>query len=109
MRWGVVRGRLGRSCNPRSPSARQSGPSQAVRHRQGRHARKHVRTDLNDGVAWCPRDAEPAPGTACRIPHRLVCPGVDWSKPWSWLAAAREETDPAGAAPIQPATATQLW
>ncbi|MER7179116.1 DUF6083 domain-containing protein [Streptomyces hyaluromycini] len=44
-----------------------------------------------DGVAWCPGDAEPAPGATCRVPHRLVCPGVDWSKPWSWLAAVREE------------------
>ncbi|MEV7394598.1 DUF6083 domain-containing protein [Streptomyces sp. NPDC091215] len=43
-----------------------------------------------DGVAWCPGAAEPAPGATCRVPHRLVCPGADWSKPWSWLATVRE-------------------
>ncbi|MFE0674109.1 DUF6083 domain-containing protein [Streptomyces sp. NPDC058867] len=44
----------------------------------------------DDGVAWCPGDAEPTPGAKCRIPHRLVCPGLDWSQPWSWLGDVRE-------------------
>lgn len=44
-----------------------------------------------DGVAWCPGGAEPAPGATCRVPHRLVCPGIELPNPWSWLVAVREE------------------
>ncbi|MEU7340178.1 DUF6083 domain-containing protein [Streptomyces sp. NPDC007074] len=44
-----------------------------------------------DGFAWCPGDVEPAPGANCRIPHQLVCPGIDATNPWSWLVAVREE------------------
>ncbi|MGW0819638.1 DUF6083 domain-containing protein [Streptomyces viridiviolaceus] len=44
-----------------------------------------------DGVAWCPPGTEPAPGESCRVPHRLVCPGIDPPDPWSWLVAQRLE------------------
>ncbi|MEU5382021.1 DUF6083 domain-containing protein [Streptomyces sp. NPDC005968] len=46
-----------------------------------------------DGVAWNPWLAEPTPGALCRIPHRLVCPGLEPVKAWSWLTAAREENE----------------
>ncbi|MEV8321069.1 DUF6083 domain-containing protein [Streptomyces sp. NPDC059900] len=43
------------------------------------------------GMACWTRDAEPSPGAMCRIPHRLVCPGIELPNPWSWLASVRSE------------------
>lgn len=44
-----------------------------------------------NGVAWNAGDAEPAPGMACRIAHRLACPGLEPLDLWRWLTAMREE------------------
>ncbi|MEV2215565.1 DUF6083 domain-containing protein [Streptomyces sp. NPDC050997] len=44
-----------------------------------------------NGVAWNAGDAEPAPGMACRIAHRLACPGLEPMDLWRWLTAMREE------------------
>ncbi|WP_437015232.1 DUF6083 domain-containing protein [Streptomyces sp. enrichment culture] len=45
------------------------------------------------GRAWNGGLDEPPPGTACRIPHHLACPGLtlDEIRPWRWLDAVREE------------------
>ncbi|MDG9690108.1 DUF6083 domain-containing protein [Streptomyces sp. DH17] len=45
------------------------------------------------GNAWNGGLEEPPPGSTCRIPHQLACPGLslDELKPWRWLAAVREE------------------
>ncbi|MEV5013519.1 DUF6083 domain-containing protein [Streptomyces sp. NPDC053780] len=29
----------------------------------------------SDGIAWAPALDEPAPGTACRVPHLIACSG----------------------------------
>ncbi|WP_322500435.1 DUF6083 domain-containing protein [Streptomyces rochei] len=46
-----------------------------------------------DGRAWNGGLGEPPPGSACRVPHRLACPGLslDDIEPWRWLAAVRAE------------------
>ena len=36
----------------------------------------HRRYVDSDGTAWNSREDEPAPGAACRIPHRIACPGL---------------------------------
>ncbi|MFJ8025878.1 DUF6083 domain-containing protein [Streptomyces sp. NPDC096311] len=46
-----------------------------------------------DGVAWNPWLAEPTPGAVCRIPHRLVCPGLPEVNPWMWLTVMRGENE----------------
>ncbi|PAN03344.1 hypothetical protein CJI59_00130 [Streptomyces sp. Alain-F2R5] len=45
------------------------------------------------GNAWNGGLEEPPPGSTCRIPHQLACPGLslDELKPWRWLDAVREE------------------
>ncbi|MFJ8150552.1 DUF6083 domain-containing protein [Streptomyces sp. NPDC096048] len=45
------------------------------------------------GQAWNSGLEEPPPGTTCRVPHQLACPGLtlDEIKPWRWLDAVREE------------------
>ena len=47
----------------------------------------------SDGTAWNSREDEPAPGAACRIPHRIACPGLSLEETglWRWLAAVRAE------------------
>ncbi|ARP74578.1 hypothetical protein LK07_32440 [Streptomyces pluripotens] len=46
-----------------------------------------------NGVAWNGGFAEPPPGTSCRVPHLLACPGLtlDEIRPWRWLSAVRGE------------------
>ncbi|MET9515813.1 DUF6083 domain-containing protein [Streptomyces sp. NPDC002994] len=44
-----------------------------------------------DGVAWNLWDAEPIPGTVCRVVHRLVCPHLEPEDPWPWGTALRLE------------------
>lgn len=46
-----------------------------------------------DGVAWNTWLAEPTPGAQCRIPHHLVCPGLEPANPWAWLTAVRLENE----------------
>ncbi|MFG2924671.1 DUF6083 domain-containing protein [Streptomyces sp. NPDC048305] len=41
------------------------------------------------GTAMNLWDAEPLPGTRCRIPHRLACPGLVAEDVWPWLTALR--------------------
>ena len=45
-----------------------------------------------NGTAWNGGLDEPLPGTTCRIPHQLACPGLtlDEIQPWRWLTAVRE-------------------
>ncbi|WP_399880949.1 DUF6083 domain-containing protein [Streptomyces sp. BBFR51] len=45
------------------------------------------------GQAWNGGLDEPPPGTTCRVPHRLTCPGLtlDEIEPWRWVVAVREE------------------
>ncbi|CAL9337998.1 DUF6083 domain-containing protein [Streptomyces sp. enrichment culture] len=45
------------------------------------------------GQAWNGGLEEPPPGTTCRVPHQLACPGLslDEIRPWRWLDAWREE------------------
>ena len=66
----------------------------------------------SNGTAWNSREDEPEPGAACRVPHRIACPGPSPGEAglWRWLDAVREEnarragrkadgnTDPTGAA-----------
>jgi hypothetical protein len=44
-----------------------------------------------NGTAWNGGLDEPEPGTSCRIPHQLACPGLtlDEIQPWRWLTAVR--------------------
>ncbi|GAA1287311.1 hypothetical protein GCM10009646_88940 [Streptomyces aureus] len=45
-----------------------------------------------DGLAWNSGSYEPATGSACRINHKLVCPGLDaGERPtlWGWLDSLR--------------------
>ncbi|MFH9728971.1 DUF6083 domain-containing protein [Streptomyces sp. NPDC017260] len=53
----------------------------------------HRRHIDSGGRAWNGGLSEPPPGTMCRIPHQLACPGLslDETKPWRWLDAVREE------------------
>jgi len=46
-----------------------------------------------EGLACWLRAAEPPQGATCRIPHRLVCPGIELPNPWSWLVAVRGENE----------------
>lgn len=41
------------------------------------------------GRACWTQNEEPPPGATCRIPHRLVCPGIELPNPWSWLVVMR--------------------
>lgn len=41
------------------------------------------------GKACWTQNTEPPPGAMCRIPHRLVCPGIELPNPWSWLVVMR--------------------
>ncbi|MFI8949800.1 DUF6083 domain-containing protein [Streptomyces sp. NPDC053750] len=43
------------------------------------------------GQAWNGGLDEPTPGTTCRVPHQLACPGLtlDEIKPWRWLDEVR--------------------
>ncbi|WP_406163215.1 MULTISPECIES: DUF6083 domain-containing protein [unclassified Streptomyces] len=50
-----------------------------------------------DGTAMNLWDAEPLPGTRCRIAHRMVCPYLPRDDLWPWTTALRQE--PAAAAP----------
>ncbi|WP_149182772.1 DUF6083 domain-containing protein [Streptomyces sp. TRM49041] len=45
------------------------------------------------GRAWNSGDTEPGPGSVCRVPHRLVCPGTVLTALglWPWLDALRDE------------------
>lgn len=45
--------------------------------------------DVAGKACWA-RDVEPPPGATCRLPHRLVCPGIDLPNPWSWLIVMRD-------------------
>ncbi|MFE7616855.1 DUF6083 domain-containing protein [Streptomyces sp. NPDC057496] len=46
-----------------------------------------------DGAAMNLWDAEPLPGTWCRIAHHTVCPRLRPEDPWPWTAALRQEND----------------
>ncbi|MDT0427008.1 DUF6083 domain-containing protein [Streptomyces salyersiae] len=46
-----------------------------------------------DGVATNLWDAEPLPGTVCRIPHRAVCPRLLPEDHWPWMTALRDHND----------------
>ncbi|MFH8758932.1 DUF6083 domain-containing protein [Streptomyces atroolivaceus] len=35
-------------------------------------------------------DAEPLPGAACRIPHRIACPRLEPEDHWPWVTALRQ-------------------
>ncbi|GAA2926019.1 DUF6083 domain-containing protein [Kitasatospora cinereorecta] len=45
------------------------------------------------GTAMNLWDAEPLPGTGCRLPHRLACPAAGAEEPWSWIVALRRHND----------------
>ncbi|MET9804942.1 DUF6083 domain-containing protein [Streptomyces halstedii] len=45
------------------------------------------------GLATELGDAEPLPGTVCRIPHRVACPGLLPGDHWPWLTALRLHND----------------
>ncbi|MEV3947660.1 DUF6083 domain-containing protein [Streptomyces halstedii] len=45
------------------------------------------------GLATELGDAEPLPGTVCRIPHRVACPGLLPEDHWPWLTALRLHND----------------
>lgn len=38
-------------------------------------------------------DAEPLPGTQCRIAHRTVCPYLRPEDLWPWSTALRQENE----------------
>ncbi|MEK8141979.1 DUF6083 domain-containing protein [Streptomyces sp. M10(2022)] len=38
-------------------------------------------------------DAEPLPGTLCRIPHRIACPQLQPEDHWPWVTALRRYND----------------
>ncbi|MFJ9055657.1 MULTISPECIES: DUF6083 domain-containing protein [unclassified Streptomyces] len=42
------------------------------------------------GTAMNLWDAEPLPGTRCRIPHRVVCPRLVPEDHWPWATALRQ-------------------
>ncbi|MEV7244876.1 DUF6083 domain-containing protein [Streptomyces sp. NPDC093248] len=44
-----------------------------------------------NGTAWNGGLDEPMPGTTCRIPHQLACPGLTLEEvqPWRWLTSVR--------------------
>ncbi|MFD9427180.1 MULTISPECIES: DUF6083 domain-containing protein [unclassified Streptomyces] len=44
-----------------------------------------------DGIAWNTWDAEPIPGSRCRISHRSVCPWSAADDLWPWGTALRRE------------------
>ncbi|MFC9243806.1 DUF6083 domain-containing protein [Streptomyces sp. NPDC057136] len=43
-----------------------------------------------DGAAMNLWDAEPLPGTLCRIPHRIACPCLPSEDHWRWVSALRQ-------------------
>ncbi|MFE7357934.1 DUF6083 domain-containing protein [Streptomyces sp. NPDC057543] len=47
----------------------------------------------SDGAAMNLWDAEPLPGTRCRIAHRTVCPYLQPEDPWPWITALRQENE----------------
>ncbi|MGW1409517.1 DUF6083 domain-containing protein [Streptomyces sp. NPDC002403] len=47
----------------------------------------------SDGAAMNLWDAEPLPGTRCRIAHRVVCPYLQPEDPWPWTTALRQENN----------------
>ncbi|WP_331731811.1 DUF6083 domain-containing protein (plasmid) [Streptomyces sp. NBC_01005] len=47
----------------------------------------------SDGAAMNLWDAEPLPGTRCRIAHRMVCPYLPRDAPWPWTTALRQENE----------------
>ncbi|MFE0930924.1 DUF6083 domain-containing protein [Streptomyces mutabilis] len=52
----------------------------------------------SDGIAWNPALDEPAPGTACRVPHLIACSGrsLDEIQLWAWLQVVRAANALAG-------------
>ncbi|MFD0629835.1 DUF6083 domain-containing protein [Streptomyces sanglieri] len=46
-----------------------------------------------DGTAMNLWDAEPLPGTRCRIAHRMVCPYLPRDDLWPWTTALRQENE----------------
>ncbi|WP_327248661.1 DUF6083 domain-containing protein [Streptomyces sp. NBC_01320] len=46
-----------------------------------------------DGNAMNLWDAEPLPGTRCRIAHRMVCPYLEPEDPPLWATALRKENE----------------
>ncbi|MFI9625918.1 DUF6083 domain-containing protein [Streptomyces sp. NPDC052042] len=46
-----------------------------------------------DGAAMNLWDAEPIPGTQCRIAHRMVCPYLQLEDPWPWATVLRQENE----------------
>lgn len=42
------------------------------------------------GTAMNLWDAEPLPGTRCRIPHRIACPRLVPEDHWPWVTALRQ-------------------
>lgn len=45
------------------------------------------------GTAMNLWDAEPLPGTRCRIPHRIACPRLVPEDLWPWVSALRVHND----------------
>lgn len=43
----------------------------------------------SDGTALNLWDAEPLPGTLCRVPHRIACPALRPEDHWPWMTALR--------------------
>ncbi|MFE9822968.1 DUF6083 domain-containing protein [Streptomyces sp. NPDC005791] len=43
----------------------------------------------SSGTALNLWDAEPLPGTVCRIPHRIACPRLEAEDHWPWVTALR--------------------
>ncbi|WP_392675849.1 DUF6083 domain-containing protein [Streptomyces sp. LN785] len=47
----------------------------------------------SDGAAMNLWDAEPLPGTQCRIAHRSVCPYLQPEDDWPWTTVLRQENE----------------